>query len=311
MFPVQKLDFKPLWGITSRHFQLIVPAYLPAGKPPMSQQWLVDIGNQDKLSCEVSTPQVWQYGQPTVALVHGLGGSHNSPYMVRTARKLSQRGFRAVRINLRGSGSGKGLSRLPYSAGTSADILHVVQKLKAEAPQSDLILIGFSLGGNIVLKLAGELKEEAGQWLKQVIAVCPSIDLAQTTRWIQRKGNFLYHRYYLKRLLEQAKPWIKEDFPSIYAYDDKVTGPLWGFSGADDYYQKCSSISFIDKIRCPARLLFAKDDPFVSMECLDKISIPAQVQIYATQFGSHMGFLGYADQSWDPFWMDQLLLSWV
>lgn len=307
----KKLEFRPLWGITSRHFQLIVPAYLSAGKAPPSVQWLVDIGNQDQLSCEVSTPDGWQSSNPTVALIHGLGGSHNSPYMVRMARKLFQKGYRAVRINLRGTGSGKGLSRLPYSAGTSADILHVVQNLKQTAPASDLTLIGFSLGGNIVLKLAGELGEEAVKILLQVIAVCPSIDLAQTTRLIQRKGNLLYHRYYLRHLLEQAKPWVKDNYPSIYAYDDNVTGPLWGFSGADDYYQKCSSLSFIDKIRCPTRILFAEDDPFVSLECLKGISIPSQVQIFATQHGSHMGYLGFSGPSWDPFWMDQLLLSWV
>ncbi|MCE5316066.1 MAG: alpha/beta fold hydrolase [Parachlamydia sp.] len=308
---IQKLDFRPLWGITSPHFHLIVPAYLPAGKPPASEQWLVDIGNHDRLSCEVSTPDGWKIGDPTVALLHGLGGCHTSRYMVRMARKLIQRGFKVLWINLRGSGSGKGLSLLPYSAGNSADVLHVVQKLKQETPESELTLIGFSLGGNIALKLAGELGEEAGKFLKQVIAVCPSINLAQTTRWIQRKGNFLYHRYYLKHLLEQARPWVKENFHSIYAYDDKVTGPLWGFSGADEYYQKCSSKFFIDKIRCPTRLLFAEDDLFVSMECLEEISIPSQVEIYATQHGSHMGFLGQTNQPWDPFWMDQLLLSWV
>lgn len=288
---------------------MILPAYLPAGNPPASERLLVDIGNEDQLSCEVSTPEGWQPGDPTVVLVHGLGGCHTSPYMVRMARKIFQKGFRAVRVNLRGSGSGKGLSKLPYSAGTSFDILRVLEKLKTAAPKSNLTVIGFSLGGNIVLKLAGELGEN--QLVKQVVAVCPSVDLAHTARLLQQQKNALYQRYYLRHLLKQAKPWAKENYPSIIAYDDKVTGPLWGFSGAEDYYQNCSSKFFIEKIRCPARLLFAEDDPFVKMECLENTAIPLQVQIYATTYGSHMGFVGYFDQSWDPFWMDQLLLSWI
>lgn len=229
--------------------------------------------------------------------------------MIRMARKLTQRGYKVIRINLRGCGSGKGLSKLPYCAGNSQDILHVVQSLKKEAPESEITLIGFSLGGNIALKFAGESGDSG--YVKRVIAVCPSFDLSQTVSMIQQCGNRLYHHYYLSRLLQQSKPWAKQAYRSIYEFDDKITGPLWGFSGADEYYQRCSSKFFLDKIRCDTLLLFAQDDPFVSMNSLEELPIHKQVWIGATEHGSHMGFLGWTDQSRDPFWMDQLLLSWV
>jgi hypothetical protein len=297
--------------MSSKHLQMIISNFIPANKPPPSTQLLVGIGNEDKLSCEVSTPLDWKKNDKTIVLIHGLGGSHESRYMVRIAAKMYDKGNKVVRINLRGCGSGKGLSKRPYSAGTSEDILKVLLVLKNVAPDSEIIVIGFSLGGNIALKLAGELGLDAVHLIKAVFAICPPFDLEQTVLAIQQRKYWLYHRYYLQKILEQTTPWTTQKFPSIYEFDDKITAPAWGFAGAKDYYQKCSSKNFLSKIRVTSHIICAEDDPFVSLNALKDITLSNQVQIWTTKYGSHMGFLGKTDKPWKFQWIDYLLENWI
>lgn len=303
----KSLNFEPLFGLSSNHLQMIIAAFLPKGKAPASQQWLVDIGKGDKLSCEVSIPFNWKEDNKTIVLIHGLGGSHNSNYMVRIARKLDKKGYKVVRVNLRGCGSGKGMSKLPYCAGNSDDILKVLQALKEKTPHSEIFVIGFSLGGNATLKLAGELGPDAEKLVKTFIAICPPFDLEHTVRLLEKKELGLYHRYYLKNISKQSLPWTTQKFQSLYEFDDKITGPLWGFAGAKDFYQNCSSKYFLSKIGVTTLILSAEDDPFVSIDELKNISMSPHVHVWTTKHGSHMGFLGRTKLQW----LDQLLLDWI
>lgn len=142
----KKLHFQPFWGLSSKHLQMIVAVFFPQKKSFTSTQHLIDIGNGDQLSCEVSIPTDWMQDHNTTVLIHGLGGSHSSGYMVRIAHKFYKKGHKVVRINLRNCGSGKGLSKLPYNAGNSEDVFKVLQALKKDAPNSNISVIGFSLG---------------------------------------------------------------------------------------------------------------------------------------------------------------------
>lgn len=304
-----KLNFKPFLGLYSRHLQMIFSAYSLKGSSPPSHSWLVDIGEGDRLSCEVSIPTHWKANNGTIVLIHGLGGSHTSGYMIRMARKFYKNGNKIVRVNLRGCGSGAGLSKLPYSAGNSLDLLHVLQSLKIEAPDSEISVIGFSLGGNIVLKLAGELGISANKLVKTFTAVCPPLDLGHTVNLIQRRAYFLYHRYYLKKIFKQARPWMNQKCLSLYEFDDKITGPLWGFKGAQDYYHHCSSKRFLSTIQCETHLILAEDDPFVSINPLKEISLPNHLHVWTSKYGSHMGFLGRTAEKKGLQWLDHLLLS--
>lgn len=306
-----KLRFRPLWGLSSKHLQMIISNFIPAGEPPPSSQMLVDLSEGDQLSCEVSTPDHWKSGDKTIVMIHGLGGSHESRYMVRIASQLYKMGHKVVRVNLRGCGSGSGLSKKPYCAGTSEDILKVLLSLKKEAPDSEIILIGFSLGGNIALKLAGELGIDAKRLIKAMFAVSPPFDLEQTVRAIQQRKYWLYHRYYLKKILEQTRHWTTEDFPSIYEFDDKITAPAWNFAGAKDYYRNCSSKHFLDKIQVPCNIICAEDDPFVSLESLNDVTLSNHVHLWTTKHGSHLGFLGKTNKPWSFQWIDQLLKDWI
>ncbi len=311
MSTVQWLNFQPLPGLASRHLQTIIPIFRRPEKPPESVGWKVDIGEGDFLSCEVSKPRYFAPSNRTVVLLHGLGGSHNGQYMVRMARKVAEKGMKAVRVNLRGCGSGQGLSKLPYHAGCSEDVYHVLKACKREDPDSKVTVIGFSLGGNIALKLAGELGESASEWMEACFAVCSPLDLGQTGRLIAKKRHYFYHRHYLKRIVLQAQDWMQQKVSSIYEFDQVMTAPVCGFKDADDYHQKCSSKHFIPKICCPTHLLFAADDPFIDLAPLKEMVLPIAVKVWLTSHGGHMGFLSHSAKSHNYYWMDQLLLNWL
>lgn len=307
---INQLNFKPLFVLSSKHLQTILSGYCSPGAAPPSESWLVELSDGDKLSCEVSIPKDWMEHNRTVALVHGLGGSHSSSYMVRMARKLYLKGHKVVRINLRGCGSGYGLSKLPYNAGNSQDVLRVLQSLKRASPSSEIDLIGFSLGGNIILKLAGELEDKAGELVKTFIAVCAPLDLAQTVRMIEKTRHRLYHYYYLKKICRQARGWFKGKVRTLYEFDDLITAPLWGYKNADDYYKNCSSLQFLSRVQQQTHLIFAEDDPFISLNILKGSSLSSQVHLWTTKKGGHMGFLGATAKSQDYFWLDELLVNW-
>lgn len=311
MTEIKKLNFRPFPGLSSRHLQTILSAYRRPGASPPSKEWVVKLEDNNALSCEVSIPPHWTENDKTVVLIHGLGGSHSSNYMVRISRKLYLWGNKVVRINLRGCGSGKELSKLPYNGGNSEDVLRVLQELKKETPHSEIYAVGFSLGGNVILKLAGELGTEASQLVKCFIAVCPPLDLAHTVEMIEKKRHGLYHFYYLKRISKQAHPWTRQKFRSLREFDNSVTAPLWGYKDAKDYYQSCSSLRYLPKIRHTTHLLFAEDDPFIDMTLLKDVNLPSHVHVWSTKHGGHMGFIGLNAKEHRFYWLDQLLLNWI
>ncbi|MGE5196141.1 MAG: YheT family hydrolase [Anaerolineae bacterium] len=308
---INRPNFQPLPGLSSCHLQMIIASCLPSGKAPPSKSCLVELEEGNYLSCEISTPLSWTKTERTVVLIHGMGGCHSSNYMIRMSRKLYLRRNKVVRVNLRGCGSGKGLSKLPYHAGCSGDVLKVLQSLKREAPTSEIVLIGFSLGGNIVLKLAGELAAEAVEFVKTFIAVCAPLDLAQTVSSMQERRNCLYHFYYLKKICEQARAWRPRNIRTLYQFDDSITAPLWGYKGASEYYRDCSSLRFLPAIQQSTYLLFAEDDPFIRLDRLQGLPLPNALHLWIAEYGGHMGFLGGAPKAHSPHWMDYVLLNWI
>jgi len=305
------LDFKPLPGFSSPHLQMIFANYGPRGKEPPSKSTLIKLSDGDVLSCEVSTPAKWSEGSRTIIMVHGVGGSHQSPYMIRLSRKFFAAGNRVVRINLRGAGSGEGLNNKPYNCGTSHDVWEVVKFLKNETPKTKINVLGFSLGGSVALKMGGELGEEANEHIDRIMAVCPVLDLIHTVKKISLKSNWIYHQYYLKKVLEQGRRWVGDKvIPTLKAFDDHVTAPLWGYEDADDYYRRCSSFQFIPSIKVPCKILLAADDPFIDPHALHDVQLPSNAHIWVTSHGGHMGYIGWGNNQQGPYWMDKQLMEW-
>lgn len=313
--------FRPFPLLAQHHLQTILGAKLSWPVEPPSVTTLVRVSDGDQLALAVSTPASWRSEAPTALLIHGLCGCYRSSYMMRLAYKLWRRGTRVIRMNLRGCGSGKGLARQIYHSGRSDDVQAVLEVVRRETPRSPLSLIGFSLGGNLALKLAGELRADVATYLRQVIAVCPPADLAACARLLAQPANRLYERYFMRRLMADVAERHAHfpDLPplclppdlSLYAFDHLYTAPMCGFRNADDYYARCSAAPLVPDITIPCRILFAADDPFIDATVFDGVALPANVQVLCTRRGGHLGFLGTPWGSGGYRWMDTRLLAWI
>lgn len=315
---LHKLPFEPFPFLGNSHLQTILSSILGCWSiEPPSQQKLIPLNDGDHLSLEITTPKNWQPTDKTVVLFHGLCGSHRSPYLVRIAKRLRNLNVRAVRVNMRGCGSGKGHAKQFYHSGRSEDALAVIHALKKEHPNSPIHLIGYSLGANLVLKLAGELEINGSHLLSQVVAVSPPADLYAAVKMFDHPANSIYERHFFRALRLHVRQLLKEKCPllpkklKVIEFDEMMTAPHCGFTSAIDYYTKCSSAPLVPKIRIPCKILFAEDDPFIPHSCLDHLEIPSNVQIYKTNKGGHLGYLGTPFGGQKIRWLDSLIAKWV
>ena len=254
-----------------------------------------------------------------VIVVHGLEGSSQAGYAQSLTHELLQAGWAAHRFNMRSCGgtehlSGRGL----YHSGQTSDLLAVVRQIKGGAP---IFLAGFSLGGNVVLKLAGELGQLAPELIAGVVAVSTPIDLAACARKLANPANFIYARRFLRRLKQRVRTKAQsapglfavehlDSVKSIYEFDDKFTAPAFGFGTADNYYATQSSNQFLDRIQVPALLVQAEDDPLIPFEVYRHPAFKRNpnLRLLAVEHGGHVGFIS---KTRPRFWLDQVLLEWM
>ena len=282
----------------------------------------VEIGNGDRVALHDDRPDCWNPGGRAALLIHGLAGSHQSPYMVRIAEKLVSRGVRAFRMDLRNCGSGQGLSRAPYHAGRSEDALAAVREVIALCPGSPVGLAGFSLGGNITLKLLGEACDEVPTSVDRAVAVCPALDLARCVEGLRRPGFGIYDRHFVKTLLRQldASRKLLPDIPAaqfqrlprrIEEFDEKYTAPVCGFGTAANYYALCSAGQFAARIRVPTLILASRDDPLIPVAIFENLAISPTTTLHIAPSGGHMGFFGRLGVDPDRRWMDWRVVDWI
>lgn len=311
--------FRSLPLLSNPHVQSVVAMFWPSRRESFpSIHRVVEMPDGDKLVVVVSTPPEWRPVRRTVVMVHGLCGCYGSPYLVRMAGKLYQRGLRAVRVNLRGCGSGVGLARQPYHSGRSEDVRRVIEWLARESPESPVTLVGFSLGGNIVLKMAGEDGERPTARLDSVIGVSAPIDLMACSRLIGQPRNRIYDWYFVRRLLATVRELHRffPDLPPIdlpprltlRMFDDLYTAPRSGFRDAADYYTRASSGPLVERIVVPTLLLSSRDDPFIATGPFEQLPRRPNIEVCLTDGGGHLGFLGFTGKSRDHRWMDERLV---
>ncbi len=315
------LAFDPFPGFHNPHAQTILGAALIFGTEPTSIQQLVHLPDGDKISLEITTPKNWKPTDETVILIHGLCGSHQSPNIVRTAKRLIDQGVRAVRFNLRGCGSGRGHARKMYHAGLSGDILEAVLALKRQHPDSPLSIAGFSLGAQLTLRLAGELGERGPSLLKQVIAVSPPVNIRKTKETLS-DARTLFYQYvfwsYLRDHVEALREHPDQDrdlrFPlgaSLTDFSQHLIVPSGGFKDLEEYYETCSTIPLVSQIAVPCKILFAEDDPLICSKQLDELVLPNHVSVFKTKQGGHLGFLADPRQEKGFFWLDTTVVDWL
>ncbi|HSX38618.1 MAG TPA: alpha/beta fold hydrolase [Chlamydiales bacterium] len=316
-----ELPFDPFPFLQGPHHQTVINAIFNFLWEPSSDRKVVSLPDGDKIALEITTPSKWKPEDLTVVLVHGLCGSHQSPNLIRMVKRLEPLGIRSVRFNMRGCGSGKGLAKRIYHSGRSEDLFETIKVVKKETPDSPIVLIGFSLGGNIVLKMAGELGGVAKEFLQKMIAVSPPVDLYSSILMLGHPDNVMYERYFYKLLRADVHYRHKKfkDLPpvrlprslKIYEFDQIYTAPTCGFRNVHDYYSRCSSAQFIPDIAIPCKILFAEDDPIISSHSLDEISLPGNVDVLKTKKGGHMGYLGHPQSDKGFYWLDSVLVDWI
>ena len=314
----KQLVFKPF--IKNYHIQTLAGSFFNFEHPPRSTTNYIELKDNDKLAIEVTTPKKWKPNNPTVVLIHGLCGSDKSSYLIRMSKKLRKKNIKSIRVNLRGCGTGKGLAKKIYHCGQSMDILEVLKSIKQDEPQSPITLIGFSLGGNIALKLAGELKDQAKNYIDQVIAINPPIDLYRSILLFSTPQNKFYEKYFLKLLKKDFyyRQKIFQDIASIYFpedmcfmdFDELYTAPVFGFNNAIDYYEKCSAKKFIPYIKVKCNILYSKDDPLICKNVFEDIHTNENTTIFFTNNGGHIGYISKPTLK-GIHWLDNILLSWI
>jgi uncharacterized protein len=256
---------------------------------------------------------------PTLVIWHGLEGSTSSAYMLTTATKVFRRGFNVVRVNVRNCGQTEHLTPTLYHGGLTHDLRVVIEELIKDG-LSRIVIAGFSLGGNMVLKLAGEYGDSPPPEIEAVGAVSPSIDLSAGRYLVNLRRNFLYQKdflFFLKRRLRLKQKLYPDLYDitdlnsirTIEQFDDRFVAPAFGFEGVDDYYAKASSRPYIGRIRIPTLIIHAQDDPFVPFEPLTDPSISANpfVLMVGTEKGGHVAFVSENAEDEDRFWAENRL----
>ncbi len=314
--------FEPHPWLRGGHSQTIVGRYLGGSRQRLvGSPREVPLADGDRLVIRESVPSSWEPPRPTALLVHGLAGSADASYVVRVGRRLSALGVRVVRVNLRGAGEGFGLARGIYHAGRSDDLRQVVDDLEARTPGSPITLIGFSLGANLVLKLAAEAAAVPLRGLDCVLAANPPIDLAGCARLMLRPENRLYDWNFVRwlramviqlhaRFPDLGPPHL-EGVKTLYDFDDRYTAPRNGFGSADVYYARCSLMNTLAQIQVPGLIVHAMDDPFVSHEPLRIAKRPAHLDVELLRHGGHLGYLSRHPWDGDRRWLDARLTFWL
>ena len=314
--------FEPHPWFGGPHLQTIVARSWPWPRHKLPATYAeVELGGGDRTSVLESIPERWSDGDPSAILVHGLGGCARSPYVVRVGKKLAGQGVRVVRMNLRGAGSGFGLARSFYHSGRTEDVRAVAEWLAVRAPGSPIALVGFSLGANLVLKLAAEAADRPVEGLDCVVAANPPLDLDACCRMIQQPWNWLYDRNFLRHLrrdvgrLHRAFPDLEaidlSKARSLYHFDELYTAPRNGFRDAADYYARSSAGPMLPRIEVPGLVIHALDDPFIPVEPFRSITFPPRLALELIPRGGHLGYLSHTKWRGDRRWLDARISTWL
>ena len=255
-----------------------------------------------------------------IIFVHGLEGSSAAGYARSMAFAALEAGYATHRFNMRSCGGTEHLALSNYHSGQTGDVRFVLGELRKKT-DLPIYLVGFSLGGNVALKLTGELGGEARGLIAATCAVSTPIDLKACATNLGKPGNFLYERRFLDRLSERIRLRHKQapemykleplkNVRTIFDFDDFYTGPLFGFGNAETYYATQSSKNFLGNIRVPTLVIQAKDDPMIPFEVYDHPAFRENphLTLVAVEHGGHLGFIARGKPR---FWLDAVVTDWL
>ena len=314
---------RPSWWGLNGHVQTLASLFVSgpeSGKRPDS--YVVPLSDGDRLVIHDDAASSWITGDRIAILIHGLCGSHDSPYMRRIAMRLRRHGIRTIRVDMRGFGASELISRGHLHAGCSSDVLDVIAYVHRLSPLSRISLVGFSLGANIVLKTLCDWADRHPIHVDSAIAVSPPTDLQFCSVNLREFGNRFYEYYFVSRLRQtlarrrQMVLNLKDNglnpLPDrLVHFDDQFTAPVNGFRGARDYYAKCSTIDRLKQIYISTIIVACEDDPVVPREIFDPGTFSTEIEFVCLKHGGHLGFLGHHHRDPDWHWLDWRICKWL
>ena len=316
-------EFVPRRGLRGGHVQTLA-SHLMSRRTvvPVAEERLIEVDPGIRVLCHCN----WQNQRQehlTVIVIHGLEGSSESGYALGIAEKGLAAGMNVVRMNQRNCGGTDGLSPTLYHSGRSSDLAAVAQHLIEHDGIKRFALVGYSMGGNLVLKLAGEWEDHAPSQFRAVAAVCPAMDLAPSADALHFPSNRLYELYFLWKLRGRFREKAQL-FPGVFDtgrlsgvkslrdFDDKVTAHYCGFEGADDYYARSSASNVVDRIASPALVIHAANDPFIRIlpETRKRVIENPHITFIETADGGHCSFLGEPN-GYDGYWAERRVIEFL
>jgi predicted alpha/beta-fold hydrolase len=268
----------------------------------------------------------WQRARtnaPTIVVLHGLEGSSEAHYMRGVADKAWARGFNVLRLNQRNCGGTEHLCATLYHSGLSADVDVVMRTLAAEG-HSAIVVAGYSLGGNLALKLAGEHGAAAPPWLRAVAAVSPVMDLPRCVTALEKPSNVIYQWNFVRNLKARMRRKAAA-FPGKFSieplarirtvrdFDEAYTAPFFGFRDAADYYYRAASLRVVDRISVPALVISAGDDPFVPADSFRDQALTgnSSINVRMTPHGGHCAFVAERNGMHDGYWAEWAVVGFL
>lgn len=318
--------FRPHRWLRGGHVQTLAAFFLSRHiELPAPEQRLIEVESGIPLLCHCHWQQERQNAL-TLIVVHGLEGSSESRYMLGIARNGLAAGMNVVRMNQRNCGGMDHCAPTLYNSGRSGDVAAVARELIKRDRISGLVLVGFSMGGNLVLKLAGEWADKGPQEFRGVAAVCPAINLGAGADALHEPANRIYEYYFLlqlfRRFRRKARLFPAEFDPSrlrgvktLREFDDRITAHYCGFASADDYYARAAAANVIDRIAVPALIIHSANDPFVRIlpETREKILANRNITYVETEDGGHCAFVGERNgaSDYDGRWAERAIVEFT
>jgi predicted alpha/beta-fold hydrolase len=321
-----RAPFRPHPWLRGGHIQTLASFLLPRHiHLPPAEERLIEVAPGIQVRC-------WCYWQSqrqsplTLIAVHGLEGSTESQYMMGVARNGLAAGMNVVLMNQRNCGGMDACAPTLYNSGLSKDVAAVAHHVIERDAVSRFALIGFSMGGNLVLKLAGEWGSGGPRQFRAVAAVCPAVDLAASADALHEPANRIYECYFLMQLFRSFRRKVKL-FPTAFEasrlrgistlreFDDRITAYYCGFTGADDYYARAAASNVIEHIALPALIIHAANDPFIRLrpESRQRILANPNITYVETQDGGHCAFVGgrNGDKDDDGRWAEREVVEFA
>ena len=309
--------YRPPWYLPNGHWQTVVPALIRKVRDVTYQRHTLPTPDDDLLHVDALLSGVSRL----VVISHGLEGDSHRPYVRGMTRAFHREGYDVLAWNFRSCGGVPNRTLRLYHSGATDDLHHLLTHWPGLGRYSTIVLVGFSLGGNLTLKYLGEQGASLSTAIRGGITFSVPLDLHACSRQLIHPTNRVYHRRFLKQLRQKIvdkQPRFPNDISleslkqikTIIDFDDYYTAPLHGFRNAADYYQQCSSKQFLESITVPTLVVNAQNDPLLAPECYltDGSLDHSLVTFLAPEQGGHCGFWPKGHRRGENYWSEQVAL---